>query len=157
MKQHARWPRCDISKGALCALFMALAGSAHAADAPAPLSSIQLTPVALPIVVDDRVVNYVFVTVKLQLEPGADGAAVRAKEPFFRDALVRAGHRAPFTLSTDYSHVDAARVRTEVMNEAIAIVGRGMVHNVIITKQVAQHHVNMASALPSNSGPELIP
>ncbi len=139
------------------ALLVAGAVPAYAADAPVPLSSIQLTPVALPIVVDSHVVNYVFVTVKLQLEPGADGATVRAKEPFFRDALVRAGHRAPFTLSTDYSHVDAARVRTEVMNEAVAIVGRGMVRNVTITKQVAQHHVNMAAALPSNSGPELIP
>ena len=50
----------------------------------------------MPIVVDGQLVNYVFVYVRLNLTSGANATRLREKEPFFRDALVRAGHRTPF-------------------------------------------------------------
>jgi hypothetical protein len=130
---------------------------ASAAEAPAPPATVQLAAVALPIVINGRLLNYVFVTIKLDLAAGVDGAAVRAKEPFFRDALVRAGHRAPFILTTDYMHIDAARVRAEVMNDAVGIVGRGVVRNVEITKQASQRILRAPSGASANRGPELIP
>jgi hypothetical protein len=113
--------------------------------------------VALPIVANGRLINYVFVSIKLVLAAGVDGAAVRAKEPYFRDALVRAAHRAPFCLSTDYTHVDVPRVRAEVMSDAVAIVGRGVVTSVVITKQVSQHIIPPPAAAASHAEPELIP
>ena len=128
-----------------------------AADAPTPPATVQLASVALPIVVDGRLINYIFITVKLDLAPGADGSAVRAKEPFFRDALVRAGHRAPFTLATDYMHVDTGRVRAEVLNDAVAIVGRGVVRNVEIVKQAPQHTLGRPSTASTSRSSELIP
>lgn len=130
---------------------------ALAADAPAPPATVQLAAVALPIVVNGRLVNYVFVTLKLDLAAGADGAAVRGKEPFFRDALVRAGHRTPFVLATDYMHIDAARVRAEVMNDAVGIVGRGVVRNVEITKQASQRIIGVPSPAAAGRRPDLIP
>lgn len=136
---------------------MALAIAASAADAPAPPATVQLASVAMPIVVDGRLINYVFVTVKLDLAVGVDGSAVRAKEPFFRDALVRAAHRAPFTLPSDYTRVDEGRVRAEVMNDAVAIVGRGVVRQVEIVKQTPQRRTGLPSTATAARGPELIP
>ena len=132
-------------------------GPSSAADAPAPPATVQLAAVALPIVVNGRLLNYVFVTLKLDLAAGVDGAAVRAKEPFFRDALVRAGHRTPFILTNDYMHIDSARVRAEVMNEAVGIVGRGVVRNVEISKQASQRVLGAPSASTISKRPELIP
>ena len=58
---------------------------------------VDLSPVAMPIVVRGALVNYVFVYVRINLTSGANSVKLREKEPFFRDALVRAGHRTPFT------------------------------------------------------------
>ncbi len=57
--------------------------------------------VALPIIVDGQLINYVFCSIRLDLYPNADGA--KAKEEFFRDDLVRLGHRSPFTRKDDYT------------------------------------------------------
>jgi hypothetical protein len=64
---------------------------------------VDLSPVALPIVLNGRLINYVFVQVRINLTPSADAPKIREKEPWFRDALVRAGHRTPFTKATDYT------------------------------------------------------
>jgi hypothetical protein len=144
------------------ALVFGLSGSffarALAADAPQDKpATVQLGAVALPVVVNGRLINYVFVTVKLDLSPTADGAVVRSKEPFFRDALVRAGHRTPFTLASDYTRLDDKRIRAEVISDAAVILGRGVLANVEIVKQVSQRR----SGLPPPPGrpqpPELVP
>ncbi|MDZ4370916.1 MAG: hypothetical protein U1C74_05780, partial [Phenylobacterium sp.] len=83
--------------------------AAPAAQAAAPKGDakgdvgqyVDLQPIGLPIVVDRKLVNYVFVHIRINLTSAANSARLREKEPFFRDALVRAGHRAPFTLPTD--------------------------------------------------------
>jgi hypothetical protein len=63
---------------------------------------------------------------------------VRNKEQYFRDDLVRAGHRSPFTRMDDYTRVDEAKVRAEVMRFAPTVVGPGVVKAVVITKQTSQ-------------------
>jgi hypothetical protein len=83
---------------------------------------VDLSPVALPIVLNGRLINYVFVQVRINLTPSADAPKIREKEPWFRDALVRAGHRTPFTKATDYTVVDEARMKAALMREAGAIV-----------------------------------
>ena len=67
--------------------------------APASQHAIDISTVALPIVWQGRVVNYVFTGVRVNLVPSADAMRLRTeKEPFLRDALVRAGHRTPFVI-----------------------------------------------------------
>ena len=119
----------------------ALTFSARAADPAAPhdAQGVTLSPVALPIVVDGRLVNYVFATVKVVLRPGVDSVALQEKEPYFRDALVRAAHRTPFVLRYDYNHVDAARLRAVMMREASAIAGPNAVRDVVVVEQTPQH------------------
>lgn len=84
---------------------------------------VNISPIALPIAVNGRLINYVFVQLRLTLAPGADGAAMRTREPWFRDAVVRAGHRTPFTVATDYTKIDEKRLVATLLREAKAIAG----------------------------------
>jgi len=98
-------------------------------------NNISISPVALPIVVDGRLVNYVFVTIRLDLAPLANSTKLREKEPYFRDALVRAAHRTPFTLRSDLTKIDEPRLKAVMMQEATAIAGPGVVRAVVIVSQ----------------------
>jgi hypothetical protein len=122
-------------------LLLAAARPAAAEEAPHKQVGqyVDLQPVGLPIVVDGRLVNYVFVDVRLNLTAGADTSRWRAKEPFFRDLLVRAGHQTPFTLPGDYEKVDAAKLAAVVLREAAAITGPGVIRSVVVTSQVPSH------------------
>jgi hypothetical protein len=133
-----------------------LAGPVAAAEpgAPALDQSVTLATVALPLVVDGQVVNYVFVSMKLLLTPHADALAMRDKEPFFRDALVRAGHRAPFVRSDDYNHLDDARLKATLYREAVAIVGPGKIQGVIVLSEIAEHR--LPAPRPAG-GAEIVP
>ncbi|MDO9335360.1 MAG: hypothetical protein Q7T61_03075 [Caulobacter sp.] len=118
-----------MDRRALLALAPALlAASAAQASAPAEKKEsggqyVDLAPIALPVVVGRRLVNYVFVSLRLNLTPSADMAKLRAKEPWFRDAVVRAGHRQPFTDPKNYLVLDAARLKAVLLREAGAIAG----------------------------------
>jgi hypothetical protein len=114
-----------------------------------PPQTIQLETVALPIIVNGRLLNYVFVNIRLELMPKADGAAVRGKQQFFRDDLVRTGHRTPFVRMDDYTKVDEARVRAELMRAAPGIIGPGVLKNAVITKQVSQKNIVTPRTGPS--------
>ena len=97
---------------------------------------VDLSPVALPIIVRGLLVNYVFVSVRIQLSALANTAKLRAKEPYFRDALVRAGHRSPFfTLATDYTKIDEAKLKAVLLREAIVIGGAKEVKGVVVLSQ----------------------
>jgi hypothetical protein len=91
--------------------------------------------VAIPIIVRGSLVNYVFVYVRINLKNGTDSIKLREKEPFFRDALVRAAHRTPFTDPKDYSVIDEAKLQATMMREAAAIVGAGPIKSVVVTSQ----------------------
>lgn len=123
----------------LAALPFALAATAASASEPAKKEGtgqyVDLSPVALPIVLNNRLINYVFVSIRINLSASADATKMREKEPWFRDALVRAGHRTPFTKSTNYTVVDDARVKATLMREATAIVGARNLASVTITSQ----------------------
>lgn len=122
-----------------------LAANAGRAAEPGPKpeddQAVTLSPVALPIVVDGHLVNYVFATVKVMLRPGADSIALREKEPYFRDALVRAAHRTPFVLANDYNHIDERRLKATMMREAAAIAGPNAIRDIAVMEQTAQHPV----------------
>jgi hypothetical protein len=91
-------------------------------------------------------VNYVFVNIRINLTNGANAARLREKEPFFRDALVRAGHRTPFTDPTNLSAVDVAKLRAALTREATAIAGPGQILSVVVTSQAPRRRIRMPSA-----------
>jgi hypothetical protein len=119
-----------------------VAGAAGAAGPAKPVGQyVDLLPVGMPVVVNGQLVNYVFVYVRINLTGGADVARLRNKEPFFRDALVRAGHRTPFTLATNYQRIDEPRLSATLMREAVAIAGPDAIRSVVVTSQTPQRGV----------------
>jgi hypothetical protein len=128
----------------LAASVAVLAGTAHAADDKKPKEVgqyVDLQPVGLPIVVDGRLVNYVFVYVRVNLKTSADVTKVRDKEPAFRDALVREGHRNPFVIATDWQKLDEAKLIAVMTRDTNAIAGPGIVASVAVISQTPQKHV----------------
>lgn len=117
--------RAIITAG-LASLAAAPALAAPDTGSAAP-PEVDLLPVGVPVIVDGRVRNYVFVRVRLHLAPDADVAAVTSKEPFFREAIVRAAHQRPFTLPGDLQSVNAARLEAAVMHVAPRLAGQGAV------------------------------
>ena len=109
----------------------ALAGAAIAETKTAG-QYVDLAPVAMPVVVSGRLINYVFVYVRINLTPSADMPKLRDKEPYFRDALVRAGHRTPFTRLDDYTRLDEARLKASLFQQASAIAGPGTIASIQI-------------------------
>jgi hypothetical protein len=93
---------------------------------------VDLAPVALPIVAAGRVVNYVFVYVRIHLTLTANLAEWRDHEPYFRDALVRLSHRNPFTVPGDYTKIDETRLKAEFFQAVSAITGPGQVASIEI-------------------------
>jgi len=108
-----------------------LAGAASA-QTKASGQYVDLSPVAMPILIDGHLINYVFVYLRVNLTPSADALRLRDKEPYFRDALVRMGHRTPFSLRTDYTRLDEARLKASFLQAASAIAGPGAVASIEI-------------------------
>lgn len=107
---------------------------------------VDLQTVGLPIVSGGRLVNYVFVYVRINLTSGANAARLREKEPFFRDALVRVGHRTPFTDPADLSAIDTVKLRAALTREATAIAGPGQILSVVVTSQAPRRRIRQPRA-----------
>lgn len=128
---------------------LAMLAAPAVAGAPGPAQVgqyVELQPVGLPVVVRGQLVNYVFVYVRLNLAPSADASRLREREPYFRDALVRLAHRAPFTDPADYNRIDAAKLSAGLMREASGIAGPGAVRAVQVTSQAPQHRLSLPKA-----------
>lgn len=127
---------------AAAALIAALAAAAPAlaseGGTPPPSDpTLLMNPAPLPVTRNGQLVNYIFVTLRLVCRQGSDMVRVRAKEPFFRDALVRAAARQSLA-QADFVHVDEARLKAAVLRDAAAIIGPGVVTDVRIIKQQPQ-------------------
>jgi len=131
-------PRLTI----LAATLAVLASPVRSAEKPKEVGQyVDLQPVAMPIVVDGQLVNYVFVYVRINLRGGVDVDKMREKEPFFRDALVRDAHRTPFVLPSDWQRVDERKLVAVMTRDAAAIAGPGAVSSVVLTSQTTQRNV----------------
>lgn len=130
-----------MKRAVIPALRLALAlvaapAAALAGESAKPIEhSVDLFPVALPVVSDGKVVNYIFVSVRLQLANSVDPSAFREKEPYFRDALVRAGNRTPFSKPHDYVHVDEAALKAALMRAAASLARPGEVTRIDVLSQ----------------------
>lgn len=129
-----------------CGLSLALTGPVLADSGPGGDASpavVNLAGVGLPVIAGGRVRNYVFVGLRLHLSPSADMNAVRAREPHFLDALVRAAHRTPFTVEGDWSRLDAATLSRSLMAAAGRIAGAGKVTRVEVVSQTPRRRTGI--------------
>lgn len=150
-----------IRRAALACL-LALTATSALASAPEKAEEkvvgqyVDIYPVAMPIVAEGQLINYVFVTIRLQLTATADASKWRAKEPYFRDALARLGHRTSFANTKDYASVDASRLTAAFQREAVAIAGKD-VKGVTITAQTAKQRLGLPKPGPIAPRTEIRP
>jgi len=125
------------------ALSGAAAAASPSAETPAQPASFNLTGVGLPIIAGGRVRNYIFVVLKLHLGQGHALDAVKAKEPYLRDALVRAGHRTPFVLADDWNQLDAQALSASLIRSADTLIGKGAIARVEVVSQAARRRTTV--------------
>ena len=97
--------------------------------------SIPLAPVAVPITENGKLVNYVFLSIKVMLSPKADLYKLVGQEPYFRDALVRAGHRQSLGVPGDSNRVDEKLVKAVLKREAASFMDARMIASIEIVRQ----------------------
>lgn len=102
-----------------------------------------LTALGLPVISGGRVRNYVFLRIRLHLGAGHAPESVRPKEPFFRDALVRAAHRTPFTLADDWTQLNGPAITAFLMRLAPTLAGPGVVTSVEMVSQVPRRRTGV--------------
>lgn len=102
---------------------------------------LNMAGVGLPVIAGGRVRNYVFVSLRLHLGGGATAQTLRSKEPYLRDALVRAAHRTPFLNAADWNLLDGSALSASLMRSAATLVGRGKVTRVDILSQTARRRL----------------
>lgn len=122
----------------------ALANEKKEAAEGAP--TVNIAGVGLPVIVDGRLENYVFVTVKVTLGAGTTIEAMHNKDPFFRDALVRASHRVPFTVAGDWTRLNENAINAAVMAIANVVCGHGAVVKSEVLIQTPRRHTGMPTA-----------
>ena len=116
--------------------------SAAADDAP----SVGITGVALPVIAEGRLRNYVFVSLKLNLKPGKAMEEAKTKEAFFRDAIVRTAHRAPFTVANDWNRLHEGAIKAAMIAIGGVILGPGSVVGCEVVSQSARQTVATPTA-----------
>ena len=136
--------RALIQAGAvLTAATLATAARASEKAAPPADAVVNMTGVGLPVITDGRVRNYVFIVLKLHLGPGHTVEAVRAKEAYLRDALVKAGHRTPFVLPNTWVALDTAALSASLIRSADALIGKGAIARVEVVSQAARRRTTV--------------
>lgn len=122
----------------LLALATTAGAEEHAATAG---QNVDLAPVAIPIVAGGRVVNYVFLNIRINLTPLANIGALRSHEPYFRDALIRAAHRTPFSRADDYNTVDQPRLKAFLMQQIVAFSGPRAVQSIVVVSETPRRRL----------------
>jgi hypothetical protein len=130
--------RLPLAVAAALVLASTASASEKKAD-PGAERAVDVSAIGAPIVWKGRLVNYVFLSAKLKLAPGQELEKLRAKEPYFRDALVRAAHRTPFVDPSDLTRVDERALTAALMREAARIAGpRAFASAVVVSQQPRQ-------------------
>ena len=126
----------------------AVASPATAAPAsgPAEAPALGIAGVGLPVIEGGRLRNYVFVSLRLHLGAGKTVEQMRPKEAFFRDALVKAAHRTPFTVPGDWTRLDERALSNALVAAAAGISGRGSVTRVEVVAQNPRRRSGMPTA-----------
>jgi hypothetical protein len=131
--------------GAACAAVFGLAalpvlasegGEAKKAGDP----SVQLGSVAIPVMVDGRVANYLFLSIRINLNATANEAKLRQQEPYFRDALVRTASKISFGQPGKDYLLDEPRFKQVMMGEWSQIAGAKAIKSIDVLAQNPKRH-----------------
>jgi hypothetical protein len=107
----------------------------------APDPVIKLQSMALPVIANGRLINYVFVQMSITLKTGVVTTVFEGKEPQLRDAIVREAHSKPFVRPDSYVALDEARLKASVLRETNGLIGPGKVALVTVVKQTPRNFI----------------
>ena len=87
---------------------------------------------AVPVVRDGQLVNYLFVSIRIEISPSVDLWRTRERAHFLRDALVRASYSAGLADPANSTALDEARALETYRAAAVAALGERAVGGVSI-------------------------
>ncbi len=132
-----------LAVGTLGVAAVATSSASASEDAPAGSAPLNIGGVAVPIIIGGRIRNYVFVTVRLTPGAGQTAETLRAKEPHYRDALVKAAHLTPFVQENDWTQVDAPAISAMLMRAGTRISGAGAIAHAEVALQTPRRRTGM--------------
>ncbi|WP_426023283.1 hypothetical protein [Brevundimonas sp. PWP3-1b1] len=135
--------RTLIAAGTAALTAAAATRAAASSDAPAASPALGIAGLGLPVIEGGRLRNYVFVSLRLELGAGKTVEQMRPKEAFFRDALVRAAHKRPFTVPGDWTRLDERALSAALVSAANTISGPGSVRRVEVIAQNPRRRTGM--------------
>ncbi len=122
----------------LCVAAPAFASGGEAKDAADP--SVKLASVAIPVFEGRNVVNYLFLSIKINLTPKANQGKLRDMEPYFRNALIRAAHKTSFAMAGRNDKLDEPRFKAVMKAEFLKVGGAGTIESVEVVSQSPKRH-----------------
>lgn len=120
--------------------------AALSSETEAGPEALSIAGLGLPVIEGGRLRNYVFVVLRLELGAGKTVEQMKLKEAFFRDALVRAAHKTPFTVPGDWTRLDERALSASLVSASTAISGRGSVRRVVVVSQSPRRRTGMQTA-----------
>lgn len=102
------------------------------AEAAASSRSMDAPYLAVPVVRDGQLVNYLFVSIRVEIAQGVDLWRTRERAHFLRDALVRASHANDLADPSDNNALNDARAVEVYRAAAIQALGERAVGGVSI-------------------------
>lgn len=137
--------RRDLLALSLTAAATAGATRAEEASPERASNNFDMAQIALPVIADGMVRNYIFLRIRLRVAMGGDPTVLRPKEAFFRDHIVRAAHRTPFTRPDDWNRLNGRAIAESLLAAGDSIAGPRVVRRVEILSQLPRRTVRTGS------------
>ncbi len=103
--------------------------------------SVRLASVGIPVMAGNEVVNYLFLSIRINLTAKANESKLRDMEPYFRDVLVRVSHAVSFGQADHSDRLDESRFKAQMMVEWSKITGAGMIKSIDVLSQSPKRHL----------------
>ncbi len=142
MSRHSRISigrRALLSAILMCAAF---APAARADDPSAGAPAVRLATVGIPVMENGQVVNYLFLSIRINLTITAPEGKFRDMEPYFRDSLVRLSHKVSFGVPGHSDQLDVPRFTATMMTEWSKITGPHMIKSIDVLSQNPKRHLS---------------
>ena len=123
-RTFGKWPSFVLALAMI--LPLRGAGAAEAAKDQGP-TDVELPPILAPIVVDNRLDSYAYITVSLTPASGDKVFTIREKVPFLRDGFLREVNKTSIGKATDPKTVDQVALKARLLARMNEILPKGTV------------------------------
>jgi len=99
-----------------------------------------LLPIPIPISKDNKIVNYIFINMKVHLNPKAEVSKLGGKEPYLRDCILHMAAKISFAKPDRDDLLDEPRFTSAVLHAFEPILGQGQVVSIEIVSAKAKYN-----------------